>query len=275
MPLVRTNDIETYYERRGEGPPVVFVHSAFLDHRQWTPQVEALADEYETVTYDLRGLGRSGGSNEDRYTIELYAADLAALVDELGLDSPVVCGLSLGGLVAQTYAVRYDCDVRGLVLADTAASMTLRLRDRLLVALTPAWTVTGAMRVLGMARVADLGLRLAARTLGREWLPRDPADLAYVGRAIAAVDPAEATRSFRATWGFRGVDLASVDVPTLVLTGEHEAKSFLAQARALERSIPDSRRVVVPAAGHLSNLDNPEAFTAELRTFLESLDVAK
>ena len=96
MPTVRTNDIETYYERRGSGPPLVFVHAAILDHAQWDPQVDALSDQYTTVAYDVRGHGRTGGSARNRYSIDLFADDLDALITALDLDDPVVVGLSTG-----------------------------------------------------------------------------------------------------------------------------------------------------------------------------------
>jgi pimeloyl-ACP methyl ester carboxylesterase len=89
MPTVRTNDIETYYERRGEGPPVVFVHGAIVDHSQWDPQLDALSGDYTTVAYDVRGHGRTGGhasnlDNPDFFTgavrellAEVYPAETA------------------------------------------------------------------------------------------------------------------------------------------------------------------------------------------------------
>lgn len=72
MPTVRSNDIETYYEQRGDGPPIVFVHGAIVDHSQWEPQLEGLSDEYTTIGYDVRGHGRTGGSVDDPYSIDLF-----------------------------------------------------------------------------------------------------------------------------------------------------------------------------------------------------------
>lgn len=164
MPTVRTNDIETYYESHGEGPPLVFVHGAWVDRRMWEPQVAALAGEYRVITYDLRGHGRTGPSAERNYTVELLAADLRALIDALDLERPVVCGLSLGGMVAQLYAVRYD-ELSGLVLADTAASTRLTRWDRLQGLLFPKWSIAWTVRLLGPERYVDWAFRLA-RTPG-------------------------------------------------------------------------------------------------------------
>lgn len=119
MPTVRTNDIETYYERRGSGPPIVFVHGTILDHAQWDPQVEALSDAFTTVAYDVRGHGRTGGSARESYSVELFASDLDALITALDLEAPVLCWLSTGGCIAQVYAAAHADELAGVVLADT------------------------------------------------------------------------------------------------------------------------------------------------------------
>lgn len=271
MPTVRTNDVETYYERHGAGRPLVCVHGAWTDHRLWAPQVEGLRDDYEVVVYDVRGHGRTGPSGDSRYTVELFAADLRALVEALGLERPAVCGLSLGGMVAQAYAVRYADALDALVLADTAVSTTLTLRDRLERLATPGWAMRGLVSLLGPARFVDVAYWLAAVTRGEAWFGRDEAVRAYVRETMAAMDAAEFTKVLRALYAFRPVDLASVRAPTLVLNGEHESRSVVAQAAHLERTVPDARTAVVPDAGHTSNMENPAAFDREVRAFLAAV----
>jgi pimeloyl-ACP methyl ester carboxylesterase len=127
------------------------------------PQVEALSEDYRVIAYDLRGHGRTGPAVDRNYTIELLAADLRALIEMLDLERPVVCGLSLGGMVAQLYAVRYG-GLAGLVLAGTAASTRLTRWDRLQRLLFPRWSMTAAVRVLGPERCVDWAFRLARLT---------------------------------------------------------------------------------------------------------------
>jgi len=119
MSTVQTNDVETYYERRDEGPPVVFVHGATVDHSQWDPQWDALSDDYEIIVYDVRGYGRTGGSPRGHYSIDLFADDLLVVLDALDIESAVLCVLSMGGCIAQVSATRHPDRVAGLVLADT------------------------------------------------------------------------------------------------------------------------------------------------------------
>ena len=271
VPTLQTNDIETYYKRTGEGLPLVFAHGAWTDHRMWEPQVKALADEYEVITYDVRGHGRTGESDEKRYTVDLFAADLRSLVEGLGLDRPVVCGLSLGGMIAQTYAVRYPEELRALVLADTAVSSRLTLSDTLQTLLFPKWAMTAMVRVLGPKRWVDIAFRLANLTRGEEWFGLDDHVRSYVRETMSAFSAEEYNKIFGAVYEYRMVDLGAIQVPTLVVNGEYESESVFRHTTTLERLIPDVRSRVIPDAGHTSNMENPSAFTEALVEFLERL----
>jgi pimeloyl-ACP methyl ester carboxylesterase len=99
VPTVATNGVETYYETAGDGSPVVLLHGAGMDGRLWAETARPLADEYRLVVPDLRDHGRTGGSDRAEYSVELFGANVRALVDALGTDRPVVVGHSLGGFV--------------------------------------------------------------------------------------------------------------------------------------------------------------------------------
>ena len=166
MPTARTNDIETFFERQGSGPPVVFVHGAILDHRQWAPQTGALRDAYTTIAYDVRGHGRTGGSAEDPYSMGLFADDLDAFINELDIDSPVLCGLSTGGCIAQVYAARHSSSITGLVLADTFAPEIHGWREWLQRRLLLRATIP-PVRLVGYQRVERAMVWLQERIQGR------------------------------------------------------------------------------------------------------------
>ncbi|PSP62755.1 hypothetical protein BRC77_08960 [Halobacteriales archaeon QH_8_64_26] len=118
-PRTRAEDAATYYETRGDGRPIVFVHGGWSNSEMWAPQVQSFAAEYRTITYDVRGHGRTTDWGSEPYSIERFVEDLRALIDTLDAEDPILCGLSLGGIIAQTYAATYPEDVGGLVLADT------------------------------------------------------------------------------------------------------------------------------------------------------------
>lgn len=268
MPTIQTNDIETYYERHGEGVPLICSHGGWTDHRLWNSQVETLSDEYEVIVYDVRGHGQTGPSPEQRYSIELFAADLKALVEALSLNRPVICGLSLGGMIAQTYAVRYADDLRALILADTAVSSAFTLRDKATLLLLPGWSMQGTVQLLGPSRYVDIAYWLVELIRGEDWFGRDEAVRSYVRETMSSFEASEFNKIFRALYDFRRVDLPSIQVPTLVLNGEYESHSVLKHAAHMERTILDVESVVVPDAGHTSNMENPEAFNRELSKFL-------
>ena len=268
MPTVRTNDVETYYEQRGNGPPIVFVHGAILDHGQWKPQMEALGEKYATYASDARGHGRTGGSDRDAYSVDLFADDLRAFVEELGLDGPVICGLSTGGCIAQADAARYPDRLAGLVLADTFTPELLTRgewfqRVVLLRATIPP------VRLVGYERVEKVMVWLQERVAG-EGVSGDYEQIERLRATGPKMTTAEFAKVIRAVASFHEteIDYSAVAVPTLVLYGEHEPAFIRRHVRVLETAIPDVTVRKVPDAGHASNLDDPEFFTGALREFL-------
>lgn len=269
MPTVETNGIDTYYELCGSGPPVVFVHGSVMDHAQWAPQVEVLSEGYTTVVYDVRGHGRTGGSDLDRYPMDLYARDLHELVAALDLERPVVCGHSMGGCIAQVYAATYPDDLAGLVLADTFTPNLNTLRERLQMRVLGAAVLP--VRLVGYERVQDVMVWFHER-----FNPGSGGEYATI-RDVQANMPRISTDEFakimRSMTTFREleIDYAAIAVPTLVLYGENEPSFIRRQAGILASEISTVTVVEVPDAGHGSNLDNPDAFADGLRTLLEAV----
>lgn len=271
MSTVEINGVETYYERHGAGHPVVLIHGGGWDRRCWAGQVETFADDYEVIVYDVRGHGRTGGSDREDYSIELFAEDLRALVDALDLDAPVVGGVSLGGMIAHTYAATYPEEVSGLVAVEAAVEYDLRGRKELLASM--------------MGRLSDiLGVRYALALWG--WIQRlrgnevgedlsepmpglDMTAGVYMAAVEEQVDDEESAKLESAPEDLQNDDLASIDVPTLVVTGKDPHRMIAEGRAAMEREIDDVRAVAIEGAGHAVNIDRPEPFDEELRQFLE------
>jgi pimeloyl-ACP methyl ester carboxylesterase len=268
MPTIRTNGVETYYERRGSGPPVVFVHGAILDHSQWDPQTEELSDDYTVLAYDVRGHGRTGGSALPSYSVELFAEDLRALVDALELDRPVVCGLSTGGCIAQVYATRYPDQLSGLVLADTFAPPLLSRGEWLQRSVLLRATVP-FVRLLGYERVERAMVWLQERLAG-EGVSGDYGNVEALRARGPRMTTSEFAKVVRAVASFHEteLDLADVAIPTLVLYGEHEPAFIRHHSLRLGEGLPDASVRMVPGAGHASNMDDPDFFSGALREFL-------
>lgn len=275
MPVVRTNDIETFYELSGQGTPLVLVHGAFVDHRMWDPQVAFFSNGYQVLRYDLRGHGRTGPSARRQYSVQLLADDLKALLEALGITRAVICGLSLGGMVAQTFAATYPDMVERLILADTAASATLTLTDKLQTyLLAPKWMMQAMIRSMGTEKFVDVSFKLAVAMRSSAWFGRDPAIAAYVEESMRGISKAEYLKLYGVLYDFRLQNLAAISCPTLILNGQDESKSILRHTEIMRSLIPDATSCTVPHAGHVANLENPDFFNRVLKAFLDGQGVS-
>ena len=256
--VIRRDGLEIAYERAGEGPPLVFAHGAASDARLWRPQLAALADEFTVVAWDEPGAGRSSDVPA-RFGLAGYADCLAAVIEALALGPAHVVGISWGGAVVQELYRRHLELVATLVLADTYAGWKGSLPQDELRA-----RVTGAYQALAVpAEEFDPAHALPG------FAGDPPAEFLPVLEEMAAdVRP----ESMRAALGLMAeVDqrdlLPRIAVPTLLIWGELDARSPLSVARQFEQAIPDTKLVVIPGAGHVSNLEQPEPFNAAVREF--------
>jgi 3-oxoadipate enol-lactonase len=250
-------------EARGEGPAILFVHGYPLDRTIWREQIDAL-EGYRRIAPDLRGMGQSDAPDLG-YSMALYAADLAALLDALGVEQVVLCGLSMGGYVAFEFVRQWRSRVRGLVLMDTRAEADApevrRARDAAAV----------MARERGTAAVSDAMLpkMLAPSTMtGRP-------EMAERVRALMAATPVAglvgALGAMRDRAGSESLLPTLAGIPTLVMVGAADILTPPEQARAMAEAIPGAQLAIVPGAGHLPPVEQPAATTENLREFLRSL----
>lgn len=255
--------IRLRYEVYGEGEPVLLVHGYPLSRELWRPTAEALWDDYRVILPDLRGHGESEASEEA--SMERYAADLAALLDHLAERRPVVLvGLSMGGYVAFEFCRRFPERVRALVLVDTRAQPDTPegARGRL-------ETAERALRE-GSAGVADA-------MLGKLFASSAPEALRERWRTIMAATPPMGIAA--ALRGMAGRPdsfdtLRQLDRPVLIVVGEEDAITPPEDARAMQQAARAAGLEVVPGAGHLTPVEQPERFVAALRGFLTALPPA-
>lgn len=257
---MRVGDLDVGLDVQGGGPPVVLVHGGLGSRRLWAPQVAALGDRYRTIAYDLRGHGdtRSQGRPHS-YGPKLLAADLEDLADALELDAFALVGLSVGSFVAQEYALMRPDRLRALVLADTWAKTGMGEGERVLGrVLSPL--VVGALTVFG---TSPLG-----RVTGIGFEPELQREREMMVRAVVETDRRDAVRVWRGLGEHDTLErLGGVRTPTLVIAGERDRN--LEQARLVSRLIPAAQLVVIPGAGHVSNLHRAKAFNAALGGFLD------
>jgi pimeloyl-ACP methyl ester carboxylesterase len=226
----------------------------------WEPQVLALQERHHVVRFDVRGLGGSA-PGDGPLTMERIALDAVALLDHLGISQAVVCGLSMGGYAAFAMWRLAPDRVRALVLADTraAADSESARNDRALLA--------EKVRRLGPEPAAEAFLpRLLGQTTRRE-----RPDLVSRVRDMILSNPARGLSDALAGLAARADStptLREIRVPTLFIAGEEDAVSPPEEMEGMARQVAGSRFVKLPRAGHLSNLETPEAFNGALQGFL-------
>ena len=251
-------------EVRGEGPAVLFVHGYPLDRTIWQAQMEAL-DRYQRIAPDLRGMGQSDAPDLG-YGINIYAADLAALLDALNIEQVVLCGLSMGGYIALEFIRQWPTRVRGLVLMDTRAEADTaegrRARD----------SAAAAARERGADAIAEAML---PKLLAPATLVEHPETAERIRQMIASTPVAGivgALAAMRDRSGSESLLPTLAGIPTLVIVGEADALTPPDQARAMAQAIPGATLAVIAGAGHLPPVEQPEEVTKQLREFIDAID---
>jgi pimeloyl-ACP methyl ester carboxylesterase len=248
----------------GAGTPLVLLHAFPLDGRMWAPQVEALAGSYQVIVPDFRGFGAARDQAVPEAGMDLLADDVARLLDDRGLDRVVLGGLSLGGYVALAFMRRHAGRVSGLVLLDTKATSDgdQARADRLAM----------AERVLaeGNGFVPEAMLPKLLGETSREHRPELVEKVTAMIREQAPGAIAGAQRGMAARPASTDV-LGTIQVPTLVVTGEEDAVAGPEVGRDLAAGIPGARFLLVEEAGHLASLEQPEIVNEALLDFLAPL----
>jgi pimeloyl-ACP methyl ester carboxylesterase len=258
---LKVNDIQMYYESTGEGNPLVLLHGLGSSHRDWFFQVPEFSKHYRVLTPDCRGHGESD-KPAGPYSIGLFAYDVIALLDALGIERVHLLGISMGGLVAQQIALDDPARVRSLVLVNTFG----RLIIRGFVGRFRVFQRLFLMRLFSMERIAEF----IARTLFPKPEQRELFELAR--ERWAQNDKQAYLEATRATICFDVADrLGEIRCPTLIVAGENDSTISMPHKEALQRGIPGSKLVVVKDSGHATPLDQPEEFNRIVLEFLASV----
>lgn len=264
------NTLSLAYDDRGVGLPVIFLHGFPLNQYMWAGELQALLENqrYRLIALDWRGFGESElTSSAVKPVISsmvMFADDVAGLMDHLGIQQAVLCGLSMGGYAAFAFARKYPERLRGLILADThPGTDTPEARAN-------RENMAQLAEREGPSKIADLLLPRLISDYTRQHHPEverrvrqlidsaTPQGIAAASRGMAErVDSTEL--------------LAHISCPTLVLVGEEDTLMPPQIARDYAAQIPGAGFVSIPHAGHLSNLEQPRAFIQAVRQFLSAL----
>lgn len=252
------NGTHLHYADRGrqDGPVLVFSNSLGTDHRIWDDVVASLSGDYRLITYDKRGHGLSGVGDQP-YSIDLHARDLLALLDHLQIDQVVICGLSVGGLIAQHIAAIAPGRVRGLILCDTAP----KIGD------AAGWNARiDAIEKGGMAAIGDAVIarwlsddyrqtKIAMTALYHTMLVRCP--VAGYGGTCGAIRDADLTATS-----------AKLDMPVLCVAGSVDLSTPPDLVRKMAEIIPNAGFALITGVGHLPPVEAPDQLSRLIDSFI-------
>jgi len=257
---LKANGIDVNYELHGkEGAPwLVLGHSLACSVRMWDPQVAALRDRYRILAYDTRGHGASEAP-AGPYSLEMLADDLFFLCKELKIKTAHYCGLSMGGMIGQTFALKYPGVFRTLILADTTSRYP---QDA-----APVWAER--IRTVEARGMEPLAQPTLERWFTEAFRKTNPAVVDGIRKLILATPAAGYVGCSHAIPKINlTARLKEIKCPILVIVGEQDPGTPVAMAKEIHENAPGSKLVVIPQAAHLANLEQPAAFTRAMEQFL-------
>ena len=255
---------------RGAGPPLVFLHGATQDRSVWSRQIKYFQASHRTIAFDMRGhgqtpLGPTIENGETVLSLDALGRDCLAIMDKLRVERAVLCGVSLGGMVALDVAARAPERVEALVLANTPLALSLSPRVLTVIDwLNPYTVLVPLLRWVEPERVAKIGTRIARVVFGPGWA-RGEGTRRFV-RAFGRMKPKALIETYRAICEARLPQLSRITCPILVVTGHDEANMIFRHAAEIARGVGTAELATIPG-GHVSNLDSPDAFNRTLDAF--------
>ena len=257
------NNLTVFQEGNPANIPIIFVHGFPFDHLMWNNQVSAFKSSYFCVSYDIRGLGESP-TGDGQYTIESFVDDLEKIIDELKMEHPVLCGLSMGGYISLRAVERMEEKFRALILCDTKSEADNN--------------ETKLKRAAGIKRINNEGIQKyisdfvpncfaeeSIENLGEQYISilersmnSDP--LGVKGCLLAMAGRTDTTEY-----------LSKIEIPVLVLCGERDTLSPPDSMKAMATRINNSEFAIVPGSGHMSAVENPSFLNERIRSFFKKI----
>jgi pimeloyl-ACP methyl ester carboxylesterase len=252
MPNIDRDGVKIHYEVHGSGPALLLTHGYSSTSAMWQGQIAALSKHHKLVLWDMRGHGQSDYPEDPlAYSEALTVADMAALLDEVGAKRAIIGGLSLGGYMSLAFYRAHPDRVCALLIIDTGPGFKKDdARD--------AWNRRAHDTGDRFEREGLVVLQSASRERSSV-SHRDASGLAHAARGMLTQRDARVIES-----------LPDIKVPSLVVVGADDTP-FLAASDYMAAKIPDAKKVVIPAAGHAVNIDQPQAFINAVLPFLDGL----
>lgn len=257
---VEVNGVRFRVADEGIGPPILFVHGFPLDHTMWRAQIDEFKKTHRVIAPDLRGFGGTDGALYS-VSMEQFADDLAALLDALAVEGPVIfCGLSMGGYIAWQFVQRHPARVAKLILCGTRAA------------------ADSPEAAANRLKMADIVLKEGPEPVAWAMMPKlfaqcssehCPAIIASVRQMVMNSNPVAIAAAHRGMAVRPDVTslLPTIRIPTLVICGEHDVISPPEEMKSIADAMPNARFALIPNAGHMAPMEQPELVNAAIRCF--------
>lgn len=259
------NGVRIQYDTYGPrtGLPIVLIHGFPFSSAMWQPQVAALQNQHFVITYDVRGHGASE-VGDGQYSVEYFVDDLIALLDHLHLRSVVAAGLSMGGYIVLRAVERHPDRFRALVLCDTRSEADNN-EGRIKRA-----QQAKSIKTDGMKKFAESFLQAVFH---EKTFHTKPGVVEQIRSIIERTSPIGAAGTLLALAARTDTtsSLFNINVPTLIMVGQHDKLTPPSASYAMKDKIRDAAIHVLRDSAHMSNLENPEEFNKHLTTFLQKL----
>lgn len=259
MATCKIRNTDWHYCEQGQGTPLVLVHGFPLDHRIWKHQLAGLSNACRVIAVDLKGFGKS--ISTEAFTMESMADELHQLLSQIGALPCVIGGLSMGGYVALAFAEKFAADLKGFILIDSKAEADPQVAKE------------------NRQKMAELAMHSGAAPVAAQMMPKMLATSAFqekpevvktlqqIMEAVPPVTIANACYAMRDRPDRTSL-LSTLTFPSLIVLGESDALIPVSMGEAMAQLIPNGRLALIPKAGHMPPLEQPEAFNDVVRPFM-------
>lgn len=255
------NGLSVFFEGSSNNKSIIFIHGFPYDHTMWKAQIDELSKNYFCVAYDIRGLGESP-AGDGQFTMEQFVDDLEIVVNELKLDKPVICGLSMGGYIALRALERMQDKFTAAILCDTrseADNNEGKLKR------------AAAIKRINLEGLTPFTYDFIRNCFADEFKNNKQAELKKIiekssefnsigvkGCLLAMLSRTDTTQS-----------LGNIKIPTLVICGEKDSLTPPSVMKEMFHKIPNAEYVEIKNSGHMSPIENPEEVNKAITQFLQ------
>lgn len=254
------NGLSVFLEGNSKNKSIIFLHGFPYDHTMWKKQVDELSENYFCVSYDIRGLGESS-IGDGQYTMESFVDDLETIINELKLDKPILCGLSMGGYISFRALEKMEENFSAVILCDTRSE---------------ADNNEGKLkRAAAIKRINTEGLASFARDFitncfGNNYKQNNKDEFEKRIAKSSSFNPVGVKGSLLAMLGRNDTTeyLSKIKIPALVICGEFDVLTPPAVMKPLAEKINEADFVVIKNSGHMSPIENPKEVNEAINKFL-------